>query len=285
MNGKTVCITGANSGIGYHTALELARQGAKIIMGVRDPEKGNGAISAILQEVPGADLAVFPLDLGSRISIEAFARDVVENTQHLDVLINNAGVMYDTFQTTADGFECQIGINHFGPFLLTHLLLDLLRRAPASRVINVSSSAHFGAKIDFERFRSGRGKYRGMPAYAQSKLANVIFTREMARRYPEIRSYSLHPGVVATRIVRPGRGGWLLTLGWNLMKPFSFSPKRGAKTSIFLATAHPAPEPNGQYFDEHQKAMRPSRLAQDEALGRALWDMTVGMWREAGAAV
>ena len=150
-------------------------------------------------------------------------------------------------------------------------------------MVTVSSSAHYGGKIDFDRFRKDKGRYKGMPAYAQSKLANVLFAAELARRQPWLRSYSLHPGVVASDIVRGESQRWWMALGWTLFKPFTFSPKRGAKTSIYLATVLPVPEPNGQYFDEHQHAMRSSRLSRDEDLARELWDLTERLWREAGA--
>ncbi|MBK7409419.1 MAG: SDR family oxidoreductase [Saprospirales bacterium] len=285
MNGKTICITGANSGIGFHTAQELARAGARVILGVRNREKGENAAVRIRTEIPGAQVDVFPLDLSSRKSIESFAGRVREATSSLDVLVNNAGQMSSRFETTEDGFELQVGVNYLGHFLLTRLLLDRLKQAPEGRVIHLSSSAHYGGKIDFERFRADKGRYKGMPAYAQSKLANVLFASELARRYPDIRSYSLHPGVVGSNIVRPDKLGWLFTIGWTLFKPFTFSPKRGAKTSLFLATATPAPEPNGQYFDEHQHPMKPSRLARDTQVARELWETSERLWREAGATI
>ena len=283
MQGKTILITGANSGIGYETALALAEKGARVIIGVRRPEKGVAAAEKIRGQFPKAAVEVLPLDLSSCVSIENFADNIKERIPALDVLINNAGMMRSTYETTEEGFELQIGVNHFGPFLLTRRLLDQLKAAPEPRVITVSSSSHYGAKMDFERFRSDKGRYKGMPAYGQAKLANVLFASELARRHPEIRSYSLHPGVVGTRIVRPEKAGWLFTLGWTLFKPFTFSAKRGAKTSIFLATTAPPPEPNGQYFDEHQRAMTPSRLARDEDLARELWEISEQMWKEVGA--
>ena len=283
MNEKTVCITGANSGIGLHTALELARQGARLILGVRNQGKGVETIARIREAVPGAVVEAAPLDLSSRESIESFAGQLQKMTPSLDVLVNNAGVMSGGYATTPDGFEWQIGVNYLGPYLLTRLLLDRLKEAPEPRVVNVSSAAHYGGKIDFERFRSDKGRYKGMPAYAQSKLAVILFASELARQYPDIRSYSLHPGVVGTKIVRPDRNGLLLNIGWALMKPFVLSPKRGAQTSVYLVAATPAPEPNGQYFDEHKRAMKPSRLAQDAQLARELWEVSAQFWKEAGA--
>ena len=285
MNGKTICITGANSGIGFHTAQELAKEGAKLILGVRNREKGEATAAKIRKSVPGAAIETLPLDLSSRQSIESFAKQVRGMAPSLDMLVNNAGLMSAGFETTEDGFELQIGVNYLGHFLLTHLLLDPLKEASAARVIHLSSSAHYGGKLDFERFRADKGRYKSMPAYAQSKLAIILFASELARRYPEIRSYSLHPGVVGTNIVRPDKLGWLFTIGWTLFKPFTFSPKRGAKTSLFLATTTPAPEPNGQYFDEHQHPMKPSRLARDEELARELWETSERLWREVGATI
>lgn len=283
MEAKTACITGANNGIGFQTALELTRCGFRVILAVRNLEKGNASAEEIRKTVPGSQAITMALDLASRASIEAFVSEVKQNFSQLDVLVNNAGQMCSAFERTEDGFELQIGVNHFGHFLLVMLLLDLLKMAPDPRVITVASSSHYGGKIDFESFRSDKGRYRGMAAYSQSKLAGILFATELARRHPELRSYSLHPGIVASDIVRGEKQGWLLTIGWALFKPFTFSPRRGAKTSVFLATAVPPPEPNGQYFDEHQHIMKPSRLARDGFLARKLWELTEKMWREAGA--
>ena len=285
MEEKTACITGAGSGIGFHTALELARQGYRVILGIRNAEKAAISANEIRKAVPGSSVLPMTLDLSSRVSIEAFAAELSASVPSLDILVNNAGQMCSTYKTTADGFELQIGVNYMGHFLLTRLLHGHLKKSPEGRVIVVSSSAHYGGKIDFERFRSDKGKYRGMPAYAQSKLAKVLFAREFARRHPELRCYSLHPGVVASDIVRGENQGWLMTIGWALFKPFTFSPRRGAKTSVFLATASPPPERNGQYFDEHQHPMKPSRLAQDPELARELWEVSERLWREAGAKI
>jgi len=285
MEGKTVCITGANNGIGFQTALELARRGYRVILAVRNLEKGKVSAEEIRKKVPGSQAVPMALDLASRASIEAFASQMKQDFPKLEVLVNNAGQMCKAFERTEDGFELQIGVNHFGHFLLTMLLLGLLKKAPGPRVITVASSSHYGGKIDFERFRSDKGRYRGMAAYAQSKLAGVLFAAELARRHPDLRSYSLHPGIVASDIVRGERQGWLLAFGWTLFRPFTFSAKRGAQTSVFLATAVPPPEPNGQYFDEHHHIMKPSRLARDPLLARELWEITERMWREAGAKI
>ena len=181
----------------------------------------------------------------------------------------------DKLQFTKEGFEMQIGVNHLGHFLLTKLLIDLLEQAPTPRIVNVSSTAHYNGKINFNTFRGeiGAEKYKGMLAYGQSKLANVLFTKELARRHPQICSHCLHPGVVSTEIAgKSGNKKWW-GIAWTIMSPFMLNSTKGAKTSIYLATSPEVLKINGKYFDK-QKEKEPSALAKDAALAKQLWEVS-----------
>ncbi len=275
MQDKIVLITGGNDGIGKQTAIGLAKLGATVVIACRNMDKATNAIKEIQQKSQNDKIGAIPLDLASFASIRACVTDFQSQYPKLDVLINNAGVFSSTLQRTAEGFEWHFGINHLGHFLLTHLLLPQLLSAEASRVINVSSNGHYGGSIDFDNLRGERGAsaHKGLAAYAQSKLANVLFTREMARRYPQIISHVLHPGVVRTNIANKG-GNFLISLAWTLGKLIMISEEKGAQTSIYLASSPDVAGINGQYFDQNQQLKSPSRLAQDDALGEKLWEVS-----------
>ena len=201
--GKTVIITGANTGIGLETAVDLSKRGARVVMACRDEGKGRKAVEEVVARSQNKDVVFSQLDLASLRSVKEFSSRVLEEETHIDILINNAGVALTPYTKTEDGFELQLGVNHLGHFLLTNLLLERLKAAPAARVINVSSRAHHGGVINFEDLQSERS-YGPHQAYKQSKLANVLFTRALARRLEKtnVTTYSLHPGVVQTEIVR-----------------------------------------------------------------------------------
>jgi retinol dehydrogenase 12 len=169
-----------------------------------------------------------------------------------------------------------------GHFLLFRRLLGALQAAPEARVLTLSSAAHYIGKLRFESFQGDKVQVKGMQGYAQSKLANTLFAREVARRYPAVRSYSLHPGLVASEFVSPEENGWLFTLGWKLIRPFSLSSRQGANPTIHLATVSPPPEPNGQFFHRLSRAGSPSPLAKDDELANALWEESERLWRERG---
>lgn len=202
LSGRTAVVTGANSGIGFRTAVELARHGARVTMAVRDPGRGADALARLLLEVPGADAGLGALDLADQASVRAFAEGYPDGG--LDLLVNNAGIMAVPLRRTAEGWESQLATNHLGHFTLTGLLLPALLARPGSRVVTVTSGFHRYGKIDFmdPHFRSrGYGKW---PAYAQSKLANLLFTFELQRRADaagvDLRSVSAHPGYAATNL-------------------------------------------------------------------------------------
>ena len=273
MKGKIVCITGGSGGIGMATARSLAEMGATVILAGRDETRGQEVARQLQKAIGSGEVYALPLDLASFASILHFAEAFQSRFPRLDVLINNAAVLTSWFQTTPEGFEQQIGVNYIGHFLLTRELLPLLKKAPAPRLINVSSGAHYSGKIDFDSFTRDVGNYQTMVAYGQSKLANVLFTREHARRYPEIEAYCLHPGMVRTRIGNK-RTNWLVSTVWSLLRPFIRSLDQGAQTSIYLASAENIPAENGQYFDQNRQARRPSELALDDALAQELWERT-----------
>jgi NAD(P)-dependent dehydrogenase (short-subunit alcohol dehydrogenase family) len=206
---KTVLITGANSGIGLETTRVLAGMGARIVMACRDRAKADPLRDQLAGETGNDQLEVMDLDLASLADIRRFAAEFGERHGRLDVLLNNAGCFSMTRQETVDGFELTFGTNHLGPFLLTTLLLPMLRDTPAARIVNVASAAHTAAKLDWDDLQMTR-RYKGFPAYANSKLANVLFTFELARRLADddVTVNALHPGHVATNIWPSDRWYW-----------------------------------------------------------------------------
>lgn len=272
MQDKVVLITGGNCGIGKATAIQLAQKGARVIISSRCPGKGNRAVASIRRQSQNDQVECIVCDLSSFGSIEKLARQVAERAEHLDVLINNAGLFCSHLQKTKEGFEMQFGVNYLGHFYLTQLLLPSLKASPEARVINVSSIAYMHGNIDFESFR-GAQKYNGLQAYAQSKLANVLFTREFARRYPEIACNCLHPGVVRTSFGNK-HSSWYLSLFWHFWKVFMQSPQKGAKTPVFLATAPEAAEVSGAFFDEKQQERNLVGHGRNDILAKRLWDHT-----------
>ncbi len=267
MTGKTIVITGASAGIGRATAVELAARGAQLVLACRDLDKAGKARAEILARTPGARVDLLPLDLGNLQSVRACAGKLIADYPRIDVLINNAGVFPPTLRKTADGFEEQIGVNHLGPFLLTDLLIGRLVASAPARVVSVSSMMHAGGKIDFASFR-GPAKYNAYTAYRQSKLANILFANELARRLAGrgVTSNSLHPGGVATEITRDA------SLVIRVFARLLFTtPEKGARTSIHLACSPEVEGVTGEYFVSCKQA-KTDPLAQEEALARALWE-------------
>ncbi|XP_037077685.1 LOW QUALITY PROTEIN: retinol dehydrogenase 12-like [Pollicipes pollicipes] len=265
LDGKTVVITGANSGVGKETARDLGRRGARLILGVRSLERGEAA----LRELPvgaGGKPLLLQLDLASLESVRCFAAAVRQREPKVHLLINNAGVMACPRAETADGFELQLGTNHLGHFLLTHLLLDQLRAAAPARVINLSSLAHTRGQMHFDDLMLTKG-YTKWKAYYQSKLANVLFTRELARRLAGsgVTTYAVHPGVVRTELWRH-QGGWLRAL----LRPVVRSPEQGAQTTLYCALAPELETVSGRYYADC-KETQPSRRAQSDEDAARLW--------------
>ena len=267
MTGKTVLITGASAGIGKATASELAARGARVALLCRDERKAEAARQEIRARTPGAAVDVVPLDLRSLESVRQCARAVLAAYPRIDVLLNNAGVFPGTLRLTAEGFEEQIGVNHLGHFLLTQLLLERLAESAPARVVNVSSMMHAGGKIDFQSFRKP-ATYSAMTAYRQSKLANILFSNELARRAASrgITSNSLHPGGVATEIARDANV--FMRVGMALI---GTTPEKGARTSVQLASDPALAHTTGKYFVSG-KEKAPAPEASDAALAARLWD-------------
>jgi NAD(P)-dependent dehydrogenase (short-subunit alcohol dehydrogenase family) len=273
MKGKTCVVTGANAGIGRETVRALARMGASVGLVCRNRAKGEEALAAIRAETGSEALRLFVADLSSQAEVRRVAAELREAYPRLDVLVNNAGAIHSTRTTTADGLETTFATNHLGYFLLTHELLDVLRRSAPARVVNVASDAHrFVSGMDFDDLQSEKG-YEAMDAYAQSKLANILFSAELARRLQGsgVTSNALHPGVVATNFGKNTTG--LFAFFVKLGQPFMRSSEKGAATSVYLATSPEVEGVSGKYF-ANCKEKRPSAAARDEAAQRRLWEIS-----------
>ena len=270
MTETTLVVTGANSGLGLATTVELARRGAHVVMACRDLARGQRALEQAREQSGSSRLELMACDLASLESVRAFARALGERHPVLDGLINNAGLITLRRQTTRDGFEAQLGVNHLVHFLLTHLLLEPLRRAPQGRVITVSSNAHRVGSIHWEDPHLQRG-YSMWKAYGQSKLANILFTRELARRLAGTRvtANCLHPGAVSTRLGQDRETGFGRTLH-RLLRPFFLTPARGAETSVYLATSPDVAGVSGEYFFR-EKSSPVSARARDPRSAERLW--------------
>jgi NAD(P)-dependent dehydrogenase (short-subunit alcohol dehydrogenase family) len=260
-------ITGANAGIGRATAIELARRGARLFLAGRSEAKMRPVIDAIARARPAALPEYLPLDLGDLESVRRCAAEFLRRDLPLGLLVNNAGVA-GRRGLTKSGFELAFGVNHVGHFLLTRLLLDRLKSTAPARVITVASRAHYRPKsLDLEAVRRPTRSFTGLHEYGVSKLANVLFSAELARRLQGtgVTAYSLHPGVVASeiwqRVPPPFR---------SVMKLFMISPEEGAKTTIHCATSAEVAAESGLYYDQC-RPKRPSRLARDAALAAELW--------------
>lgn len=270
MQGKTVIITGANSGMGLASTIELARRGAHVVMACRSPERGRKAWEAAVRESGSDRLELMLCDLGSLDSIAKFAGEVTERYGAIDVLLNNAGVVSLKRELTKDGFESMLGVNHLGHFLLTNLLLDSLKRAEEGRIVNVSSGVYKIGKIH-EDPSLARG-FNVAKGYAQSKLANILFTKELARRLEGTRvtANCLHPGAVATNIGVDRNTGFGKSLV-GLLRPFFLTAEQGAETAIYLASSPEVKGVTGQYF--YKKQARPlTARGENPDSARRLWE-------------
>ncbi|NXR29933.1 RDH12 dehydrogenase, partial [Zosterops hypoxanthus] len=275
LEGKVVIITGANTGIGKETARDLAQRG-KVIIACRDIAKAEAAASEIRAETGNQQVIVKKLDLADTKSIREFAENFLAEEKKLHVLINNAGVMLCPYSKTADGFEMHLGVNHLGHFLLTFLLLECLKQSAPSRIVNVSSLAHHGGRIRFHDLQGEKSYNRGL-AYCHSKLANVLFTRELARRlqgkFPRqvgFTANALHPGSVSSELVRHS---FVMSWLWKIFSFFLKSPCEGAQTSIYCAVAEELESVTGQYFSDCQPAYVSPRGRDDET-AKKLWSVS-----------
>lgn len=272
MSIQTAIVTGANSGMGLATTTELARQGYRVIMACRSEKRGQQALQEALRQSGSNAIELMLCDLGSLDSIRHFAQTFRERYDTLDVLINNAGVVMVKRKETSDGFEQSIGINHLGHFLLTLLLMEPLKAAKQGRIVNVSSGAYKAGKIHFDDPHLHH-RYNPIKSYAQSKLANVLFTRALAHKVADTRITvnCLHPGAVGTSIGvdrNTGFGTRIMALAAKL--PFFLSPEEGAQTAIYLATSPEVAAVTGRYFYQ-QKEQQLKAHATDDATAERFW--------------
>jgi retinol dehydrogenase 12 len=272
MQGKTCLITGASSGIGKATALALADKGATLVLICRDRQRGEATLAEIAAATGNRDVTLLLADLGVQREIRRVAAEFLVSGRPLHVLINNAGTINLQRSVTADGIETTFAVNHLAYFLLTHLLLERLLASAPARIVNVASDAHKFGTLDFDDLGNQR-RYRAMRVYGQSKLANVLFTDELARRLAGsgVTANSLHPGAVGTGLGR-NNGAWARAV-ILLLRPFFRSPEGGAATSIHLASSPAVEGVSGKYFADC-KETRPARRAQDPDTARRLWEVS-----------
>jgi len=264
-----ILVTGATSGIGRVAARELAARGAHVILHGRDSERAEQTRRAIIERVPSASVDVMIADLASQAEVRRLAAEVRQRFPGLDVLVNNAGATFGRRLETVDGLEMTLALNHLAPFLLTNLLLDLLRRNAPARVVTVASGAHQRSALDFDDLQNRRG-YSGFRVYGQSKLCNLYFTYELARRLEGsgVTANALHPGFVATSFGR--REGGLMGLLMPIAHRFAISPEEGARTIVYLAASPQVEGVSGRYFFQ-QRPIASSAESYDAEAARRLW--------------
>jgi NAD(P)-dependent dehydrogenase (short-subunit alcohol dehydrogenase family) len=272
LSGKICLVTGSTSGIGKVTALELARMGAATVLVARDPRRGEATRDEIRAATENDRVDLLLADLSSQQSIRDLAAAFKQRYQQLHVLINNAGAVNGARMLTVDGYETTFAVNHLGYFLLTELLLDELKASAPSRIVNVASDAARSGHINFDDLQ-GERRYSAWRAYSQSKLANILFTFELARRLQGtgVTVNAVHPGSVATNFGRSG--GRLFSLGVRLVGPFMRTPQKGAETVIYLASSPAVEGVTGKYFVDCKERQAP-RQAYDETVARRLWDVS-----------
>lgn len=272
MQGKTVVITGATSGIGEVAADRLAEKGARIVFVARDSARGEETLKHLNAIAPHAAHAAHYADLSRLSEMKRVARAIADSEPKIDVLVNNAGALFNSREVTEDGLEKTFATNHMAYFVVTNLLLDRLKAAQGARIVSTASDAHKGAKLDFSDLQSTR-RYSALAVYGDTKLMNILFTRELARRLKGtgVTANCLHPGFVATRF--GDRSGGILSFGVRLAKNFAIAPEQGAETVIHLASSPGVEGVSGQYFYKSKPAT-PTKEAQNDADAARLWDIS-----------
>jgi retinol dehydrogenase-12 len=280
MKGRTCMVTGATSGIGRETAIALAGMGATLVLVSRDAHRGDETLAEIAARTGSRDATVMLADLASQGAIRKLAADYLASGRSLHVLINNAGVVNMKRTLTADGIEETFAVNHLAYFLLTHLLLERLNESAPARIVNVASDAHKFGTLDLDDLQSEKS-YRTMRVYGGSKLANILFTAELARRLDGsgVTVNCLHPGAVATRLAH--NNGAFARVVTRLLAPFFRSPESGAATSIYLASSPAVEGVTGKYFVDCRER-RPSAAARDRASAERLWQLSAELTGLAG---
>jgi retinol dehydrogenase-12 len=277
MHGKVCVVTGATSGIGLVTAETLARQGATLIVVGRNPERGAATVSRIQRETGNSAVELMLADLSAQTQVRQLASEIQRRFARLDVLVNNAGALFGQRQLSQEGIEMTFALNHLAYFLLTNLLLEPLKASTSARIVNVSSEAHRRARLDFADLQ-GQRRYSGWRAYARSKLANILFTYELARRLEGtgIMANALHPGFVATNFGRNSRS--ITAMFFRILQLAAISPEEGSQTIIYLATSPQVKDITGEYF-VRQKAVRSSPPSYDRAAAERLWQVSAELTR------
>jgi retinol dehydrogenase 14 len=278
VRGKNILITGATNGIGLEAAAVLAGRGARVVMVGRDPRRTEAAVADVVARSGSSEVSHLLCDFASQADIRRLAEEVHGRVDRLDVLINNAGAVHKRRSVTVDGIETTFAVNHLGYFLLTNLLLDLLARSAPARIVSVASDAHRSGTLDFSDLGYERG-YAILRAYSRSKLANVLFAAELARRLAGtgVTSNSLHPGAVATNIWS-GAPDWARPLIFLFLRPFLLSVEEGAGRIVQLAASPELEGVTGKYFDK-KRPVEPAPLARDEALAKRLWNVSAELVR------
>jgi len=274
-----VVLTGATNGIGLAAARALAARGARLAIVARNPERAERAVARIASA--GGAIDVHLADLASQRSVRRLAAELLERHPRIDVLVNNAGAVYRSRRVTEDGIELTWAVNHLAPFLLTTLLLDRLRESAPARIVTTASEAHRGMRIPFEDLGAERS-YRAFARYGQTKLANILFTAELARRLEGsgVTATCFHPGLVASGFNR--NNGPLMSLVMSLLRPFARSPERGADTLVWLVDSAEVPDQGGGYFIDRRRK-EPSAAARDAVAARRLWEVSEEQTRASAA--
>jgi retinol dehydrogenase-12 len=272
MHGKVCIVTGATSGIGFVTAQALAHQGATVLVVGRNPERSAATVSHIQQETGNSAVEAMVADLSAQAQVRQLASEVQRRFAQVDLLINNAGALFAQRQLSQEGIEMTFALNHLAYFLLTNLLLERLKASASARIINVSSEAHRGAQLDFADLQ-GQHRYRGWRAYTRSKLANILFTYELARRLEGTAAVTnaLHPGFVATNFGRNNRG--ITAVLWRILQLAAISPEQGAETIVYVASSAEVQDATGRYFVK-KEAVRSSEASYDRAAAERLWQVS-----------
>lgn len=274
MRGKTVIVTGFTAGVGRAASVELAKMGADLVLVCRDRSKGEETIEHIRHETGSHALAVCVGDLGSQDDIRRIAAEFLAMGKPLHVLFNNAGLVMQRRASTVDGLETTFAVNHLAYFMLTHLLTERLRESAPARVVCTASDAHkfSGRELDFADLQSERS-YSMFSAYGKSKLANILFTRELARREAEsgVSAYSFHPGFVGSSLGK--NNGWFARTVTSLISPFARSSEKGADTGVYLCSSPDLADASGGYF-YNRKQITPSKLARNDDVARRLWSVS-----------
>ncbi|XP_035655820.1 retinol dehydrogenase 12-like [Oncorhynchus keta] len=275
LDGKTVIITGANAGIGKETAMDLAKRGGRIILACRDLGRAEAAQREIIEKSGNPNIVTRKMDLSDTKSIREFAELINREEKQVNILINNAGIMMCPYSKTADGFEMQFGVNHLGHFLLTFLLIDLIKRSRPARIINLSSMAHKWGWIQLEDINSERS-YHSRRAYGQSKLANILSIRSLAKRLKDtgVTVYAVHPGIVRTELKR--HMNLALLISWKIVRPFTKTIVQGAQTSIYCAVEPELERESGGYYSDC-KPSSCTRAAMDDEMAQKLWELSCQM--------